>query len=66
MDSSAVKQDTHPLGNHIWLPFDYDRSGHYALMTQGLSDLEIVINAGDTNPLRVIPVELVEAGQRRP
>lgn len=65
-DTSVVKADNHVLANYLLMPFDVRRDGHFALETQGLSDLELVIAAGDTNPLRVIPCELVEASQRRP
>lgn len=66
MDTSAVKPSHHTLAHYLWMPFDVLHDGLYALETQGLSDLEIVLVAGDTNPLRVIPCELVEAANRRP
>lgn len=66
MDTSAVKPVTHVMGLYLHMPFDFDLSGNFALQTQGLSDLELVITAGDTNPLRVIPCEIVEASNRRP
>ncbi|MCK4958172.1 MAG: hypothetical protein KAT00_02205 [Planctomycetes bacterium] len=63
-DSSAVKPGNHVLSNHLWMPIDINRDGEFALDTRGLSDLELVIDAGDTNPLRVIPCEIVSAGDR--
>ena len=64
MDSSAVKASNHILANHLWLPLDIHRDGEFILDTQGLSDLELVIDAGDTNPLRVIPCEIVKSADR--
>ena len=64
LDSSAVKPGNHVLSNHLWLPIDINRDGEFALDTRGLSDLELVIDAGDTNPLRVIPCEMVSSADR--
>lgn len=63
-DSSAVKPANHILSNHIHLPIDVNVDGEFILDTKGLSDLELVINAGDTNPLRVLPCEIVSAAER--
>lgn len=64
-DNSVAKAGSHPLAQYMRMPFDFDMSGNYALETQGLSDLEIIISFGDTNAARVIPCELVEASLRR-
>lgn len=63
-DTSANKPANHVLSNHLWLPIDINRDGEFALDTRGLSDLELVIDAGDTNPLRVIPCEMVSSADR--
>lgn len=63
-DTALVKPGNHVLSNHLWLPIDIHRDGEFALDTRGLSDLELVIDAGDTNPLRVIPCEMVSAADR--
>lgn len=63
-DTSANKPSNHVLSNHLWMPLDINRDGEYALDTRSLSDLELVIDVGDTNPLRVIPCEIVAASDR--
>jgi hypothetical protein len=64
MDTSAVKPSNHVLANHLHMPIDIHRDGQFMLDTKGLSDLELVIDAGDTNPLRVIPCEIVSSSDR--
>jgi len=51
------------LSNHLLLPFDINRGGIYIMDTAGLSSLVCRIYAGDTNPLRVIPIEIVPASR---
>lgn len=64
-DVSGPKMAYPPMSQYFYMPFDFNRNGHFALETQGLSDLELIITAGDTNPLRVIPCEMVESALRR-
>jgi hypothetical protein len=59
MDTSAVKQGSHPLSHYIHLPLDVLRDGTFILDTKGLTGLDLNIDAGDTNAIRVVPVELV-------
>lgn len=53
-----IPQD-HILSNHLHMPFDIWQDGQYMLETAGKSDVTCRITAGDTNPVRVIPCELV-------
>ena len=60
-DTSAVIAESHVLSHHLWMPFDIFRDGLYPLHTQGRSDVVLRIDAGDTNPLRCIPCEVVKS-----
>lgn len=64
MDSTAVKPDNHILSNHLLVPFDTRRDGVHILRTDDAKDLNIRIKAGDLNPVRVIPCEVVAVGAR--
>lgn len=64
MDTSPTKPSNHILSNHLHMPIDIHRDGQFELNTRGLSDLELVIDAGDTNPIRVIPCEIVSSADR--
>jgi hypothetical protein len=46
------------LQNHIFLDFDPDKKGTYHLNTEGKQSCDLNINFGDTNAIRVIPVQL--------
>ncbi len=59
-DVTAVDAGDHILKNHLVLPFDMLRDGMYMLETAGLSDLVLRVSAGDTNAIRVMPVEIIE------
>ena len=47
------------LAEHVMWEFDPLRDGTYVMDTAGKSDVVARIYAGDTNPLRVLPCELV-------
>ena len=64
MDTGTVKPSNHILSNHLLVPFDVRRDGVHILQTEGAKDLNIRINAGDLNPVRVIPCEVVAVGAR--
>ena len=64
MDTSAVKPVNHILSNHLHLPFDVNGDLAFALDAKGLSSFAVRIQAGDTNPIRVIPCEIIEAVRR--
>ena len=64
MDTASVKPDNHILSNHLLVPFDVRRDGVHILRTDDAKDLNIRINAGDLNPVRVIPCEVVAVGAR--
>lgn len=64
MDTSPPDPVNHILSNHLHVPFDVTKDGLYILPTAGLSSLSCRISAGDTNPLRVIPCEIVSAARR--
>ena len=63
-DTSPPDPVNHILSNHLLVPFDVTGDGLYMLPTAGLSSNVCRINAGDTNPLRVIPCEIVQASRR--
>lgn len=60
-DTSPAIPANHVLSNYLHLPFDIFRDGRYALQTLGKSDVVLRIDAGDTEPIRVIPVEIVQS-----
>jgi len=62
-------QDTNPaeraidkLGHYMLMDLDPTDDGLYILETAGLSDLKLRIDAGDTNAIRILPVELFTIG----
>lgn len=62
MDTQVVKYRNDRAIQHLLWDFDPTRDGTYLFDTRGLSSLVARIYAGDTNALRVLPLELVEAG----
>lgn len=58
-DTSAAKYAEDWVANHLYLDFDVLNDGLYLLETSGLNNIVARINAGDTNALRVLPLELV-------
>ena len=64
MDTEVVKYRNDRSIQHLFIDFDPTRDGLYLLDTKGSSDLVARISAGDTNPLRVIPCEIVSAARR--
>jgi len=60
-DTSAVIPEHHVLSHHLHLPFDIFRDGLFSLKTRGASDVVLRIDAGDTNPIRCIPCEVVKS-----
>jgi len=63
-DVSAVKPSNHILSNHLLVPFDVRRDGVHILRTDDAKDLHIRITAGDLNPVRIIPCEVVAVSAR--
>ena len=64
MDTGVVKPCDHILAHHLLVPFDVRRDGMHILQTAGANDLNIRIKAGDLNPVRVIPCEVVAVSAR--
>lgn len=60
-DTSAVIAEHHVLAHHLWMPFDIFRDGMFTLHTRGASDVVLRVDAGDTNPIRCIPCEVVKS-----
>jgi len=60
-DTSAAIPADHIINCHLHLPFDIFRDGVYALETRGKSDVILRVDAGDTEAIRCIPVEIVES-----
>lgn len=63
MDSSANKPSNHILSNHLHVPFDINQDGKFILDAKGLSSFVLRIQAGDTNALRCVPCEIVDASK---
>ncbi len=63
-DQSAVKPGNHIIPNHLLVPFDVRRDGEHILKTDDANDLNIRIDAGDTNLVRVNPCEVVAVSAR--
>jgi len=63
MDTQAVKYVNDMCGPQLIWDFDPLRDGTYLLDTRGASDLVARIYAGDTNALRVLPVELIGSSE---
>jgi len=59
MDSSAVKAENHCIANYLHLPFDVLGDGQYAVDLRGAKSAKLVIDAGDTGAIRMIPCEIV-------
>lgn len=59
MDTSIVKYRNDRSIQHLYWDFDPTRDGLYMLNTAGSSDIVARIFAGDTNALRVLPLEIV-------
>lgn len=58
-DTAAAEQDDGINAQYLYLDLDPTKDGTYHLNTQGIGELKLRVNAGDTNELRVIPVEMV-------
>ena len=61
MDTSVVKYRNDRCIQHLYLDFDPMMDGMYVLDTAGASDIVARIYAGDTNAIRVLPLELIGA-----
>lgn len=59
MDTGIVKYRNDRCIQHLFWDFDPTNDGEYLLDTAGASDLVARLYAGDTNALRVLPLELV-------
>lgn len=61
-DTAGAERDDDILAQYGLIDFDPTDDLTYALDTAGLADLKARINAGDTNELRILPVELFTVG----
>ena len=61
MDTDPPDPCDHILKNHLHMPFDVLGDGTYILDAGGLSSFELRMQVGDTNAIRIIPVEIVAA-----
>jgi len=61
MDTTVSKYRNDRCIQHLYLDFDPMLDGMYVLETSGASDIVLRIYAGDTNALRVLPLELIGA-----
>lgn len=62
-DVSANKPSNHILANHLHVPFDIHQDGDFLLDARALSSFVLRFQAGDTNAMRCIPCEIVEASK---
>lgn len=53
---------TDAINNYALIDYDPMKDGQFELQTAQLNDLKLRIEAGDTNPLRIIPIERVPIG----
>lgn len=63
-DTDPVDPCNHIISNHLLVPFDVRRDGVHMLRTDDATGLDIRIDAGDMNPVRVIPCEIVSIVNR--
>lgn len=63
MDTGVVKYRNDRTIQHLWADYDPTRDGMYVINTKGFSQFVARLYAGDTNPLRVLPCELVAVGE---
>ncbi len=64
-DTAAEEQDDSDISNYAYMDLDPTGDGTFAMDTKGLSDWALRIDAGDTNALRVIPVQEMMIGGGR-
>jgi len=57
-DTATEEQNDTDIANYSILDFDPNRDGMYVFNSAGKSEVKLRINAGDTNEVRVIPIEL--------
>lgn len=62
-DTATEEQDDSDISNYQFMNFGIDMPADYLIDTATLSEIKVRITAGDTNALRVIPVELVKAAR---
>jgi len=62
MDTLPVKSKQCVVPNHIRIPFDVLHDGTYGLVTEDATSLCVRFTVGDTNAIRVIPIEIVKVG----
>jgi len=59
-DTGPVIPADHVLKQHLHLPFDIFRDGQHLIDATDLSNAVLRFDAGDTNAIRVLPVEVIE------
>jgi hypothetical protein len=64
-DSATQEADDTDISNHAYMDFSPLRDDQYIVDTKGKSRVNLRIVAGDTNPLRVIPIEIVQVAGAR-
>jgi hypothetical protein len=57
--TGARQYSASDLENYSYADFDPTGDGLYAVSTAGLASLKLRFDTGDTNAIRVVPVELV-------
>jgi len=62
-DTATEEANNSDISNYNFLNFGIKMPADYIIDTAPLSEIKVRITAGDTNELRVLPVELVEAGK---
>jgi len=65
-DTAGEQQDNTNIANYAYIDFDPNRDDQFIFDSKGLSDLVLRVNAGDTNALRILPIELVDVAGTAP
>lgn len=61
-DTAAAEYSSYDLDNYSYLDLDPTNDSAFAVDTARLSSLKLRFDAGDTNAIRVVPVELIRIG----
>jgi hypothetical protein len=62
IDTLDQATDACKLEKYAYLDFDPVKDDNFLLVTEGKSRVHLRVNAGDTNALRVLPVEIIGVG----
>jgi len=66
VDTGGMRIVGHPLANYVWLDLDPSRDMSYAIDARSIARVVLRVNAGDTQPVRVIPQEVIYLSENGP